>query len=60
MFQELKTWETEDPEDYALNLRASYGTLAAAGAHYVVDDITGLPRVIDDINRRLYLLHASP
>lgn len=24
-----------------------------SAAHYVIDDINGLPRIIDDINRRL-------
>lgn len=27
--------------------------MLGAGAHYVVDDITGLPSVIQDINRRM-------
>lgn len=50
---ELAAQERADPELYTRNLARSYEILAQAGAHYVIDDINGLPRVIDDINRRL-------
>lgn len=39
--------------EYQRKLAASYEKLARAGAHYVIDDITGLPAVIDHINHRL-------
>ena len=42
-----------DPDVYLRRLRHAYDALSSAGAHYVVDDITSLPRVVDDINRRL-------
>jgi len=51
--QELAELERSDPDQYARMMRASYETLTNAGAHYVIDTIVGLPRVIDDINRRL-------
>jgi len=50
---ELSALESSDPALYDRMLSKSYEILGAAGAHYVVDDINGLPRVIDDINRRL-------
>lgn len=50
---ELSALESSEPELYERMLSKSYDILAAAGAHYVIDDINGLPRVIDDINRRL-------
>ena len=40
-------------DDYERRLEKSYGILANAGAHYVVDTINDLPPVIEDINRRL-------
>jgi phosphonoacetaldehyde hydrolase len=51
--KELADLERNDPDQYARMMRASYETLTNAGAHYVIDTIAGLPRVIDDINRRL-------
>lgn len=39
--------------EYKRKLAASYEKLARAGAHYVIDDITGLPAIIDHINARL-------
>lgn len=51
--KELDDLERTDPELYERMLKKSYDILASAGAHYVIDDINGLPRVIDDINRRL-------
>jgi len=51
--EELADLERKDPEQYARMLTRSYDILSNAGAHYVIDDINGLPRVIDDINRRL-------
>jgi phosphonoacetaldehyde hydrolase len=41
------------PADYKRKLAAAYEKLSRAGAHYVIDDITGLPAVIDHINARL-------
>jgi len=43
------------PDDLERRLQRSYEILTNAGAHYVVDEITKLPAVIDDINRRLAL-----
>ena len=40
-------------DDYERRLERSYGILANAGAHYVVDTVNDLPPVIEDINRRL-------
>lgn len=40
-------------EDYERKLTRSYEMLSNSGAHYVIDSITDLPPVIDDINRRL-------
>jgi phosphonoacetaldehyde hydrolase len=51
--QELDELEKNDPVIYKRNLERSYGALNSAGAHYVIDSIKGLPRVIDDIERRL-------
>lgn len=51
--EELENLEHKEPEQYARMLARSYDILSSAGAHYVIDDINGLPRVIDDINRRL-------
>eukprot|EP00299_Pterocystis_sp_00344_P015086 c7516_g1_i1.p1 GENE.c7516_g1_i1~~c7516_g1_i1.p1 ORF type:complete len:317 (-),score=84.84 c7516_g1_i1:26-949(-) len=39
--------------EYNRKLAAAYEKLARAGAHYVIDDITGLPAVVDHINARL-------
>lgn len=50
---ELAEMENKDKETYMRLLANAYDQLSNAGAHYVIDDITGLPRVIDDINRRL-------
>lgn len=50
---ELHELQTKQPDQYDRMLRRSYEILSTAGAHYVIDDIRGLPRVIDDINRRL-------
>ena len=51
--QELSDLQRDDPDLYTRNLKRAYEILSQAGAHYVIDDINGLPRVIDDINRRL-------
>lgn len=40
-------------EDYERKISRSYDILANSGAHYVIDSITELPPVIEDINRRL-------
>ena len=50
---DLLNLEKSDPSMYKKKLDQAYGILSSAGAHYVIDDITGLPRVIDDIERRL-------
>jgi len=39
--------------EYKRKLAAAYEKLARAGAHYVIDDITGLPAIIAHINARL-------
>jgi phosphonoacetaldehyde hydrolase len=51
--EQLKDLEENDPALYKRKLDQAYGILSSAGAHYVIDDINGLPRVIDDIERRL-------
>jgi len=51
--KELDELQKAQPEQYDRMLRKSYEILSMAGAHYVIDDIRGLPRVVDDINRRL-------
>jgi len=51
--KELALSEKKDPEQYQRLIANAYEVLSNAGAHYVIDDLTGLPRVIDDINRRL-------
>jgi len=50
---ELDKLEANEPERYGRLIKHAYDQLSNAGAHYVIDDITALPRVIDDINRRL-------
>eukprot|EP01083_Nonionella_stella_P077396 211346_1 len=42
-------------EDQRRKLKRSYDILSDAGAHYVVDTITDLPEIIQDINRKLAL-----
>ena len=49
----LDELQKTQPEQYDEMLRRAYDLLANAGAHYVIDDIRGLPSIIDDINRRL-------
>jgi len=44
---------TSSTRQLKLGALAMAMTLAAAGAHYVVDGIWELPPVLDDINRRL-------
>lgn len=51
--KELAELEQKDPDQFKRLLTRSYDILGNAGAHYVIDDITSLPRVIDDINRRM-------
>lgn len=51
--KELDELQAKQPEQYNRMLKRSYEILSNAGAHYVIDDIRGLPRVVDDINRRL-------
>ena len=40
-------------EDYERKLNQAYDILINSGAHYVVDSIVDLPRVLTDINERL-------
>ncbi len=40
-------------EDRKRRLERAYDRLASAGAHYVIDGIWEVPRVIDDMNRRV-------
>lgn len=40
-------------EDYERKLSQAYDILINSGAHYVVDSIVDLPKVITDINERL-------
>jgi len=53
--KELADLEKSDSAHYKRLLARSYDILSSVGAHYVIDDISGLPQVIDDINRRLAL-----
>ena len=41
------------PEDYETRLARAYDRMQKAGAHYVVDGITGVSTCLDDIERRL-------
>jgi phosphonoacetaldehyde hydrolase len=41
------------PAEFQKRRAESRQILLAAGAHYVVDDIRGVPAVVDLINRRL-------
>uniref|UniRef100_I2PZR5 phosphonoacetaldehyde hydrolase n=1 Tax=Desulfovibrio sp. U5L TaxID=596152 RepID=I2PZR5_9BACT len=49
----LATVEALDPSDLAGRLAAIGDRLLAAGAHYVVEDITQVPQVVEAINDRL-------
>jgi len=51
--RELDEFQAKESDQYDRMLGHAYELLSNAGAHYVIDDIRGLPRVIDDINRRL-------
>jgi phosphonoacetaldehyde hydrolase len=51
--KELDNLERKDPAQYQRSIQNAYEILSNAGAHYVVDDLNSLPRIIDDINRRL-------
>ncbi len=51
--EELSSLEQSDPKRYNEMLRAAQKKLSDAGANYVVDDITQVPAVIQDINLRL-------
>ena len=55
-YMNINTLEEEadlSPEEIDYKLQKSRDILRKSGAHYVVDDITGLPSVMEDINRRL-------
>jgi phosphonoacetaldehyde hydrolase len=45
--------EALEPADHDRRLSKARERLARAGAHYVVDDILGVPACLDDIERRL-------
>ena len=49
--EELQELEKNNPKLYTEELAHAYNKLISAGAHYVVDDIASLPKVIDDINK---------
>ncbi|MCP3667230.1 MAG: hypothetical protein GY696_32840 [Gammaproteobacteria bacterium] len=40
-------------KDLEKKLRRSYEILSNSGAHYVIDSVADLPRIIDDINIKL-------
>jgi phosphonoacetaldehyde hydrolase len=42
-----------DPQVLARKVEAARSELARMGAHYVVDSITDVPAIVDDINLRL-------
>jgi phosphonoacetaldehyde hydrolase len=46
-------FQSLDTEQQAERLRTSRMELQAAGAHYVIDTLAELPRVIDDVEARL-------
>lgn len=50
---EIDELQRSDAAQYDRLLSRSYDILSSAGAHYVIDDISGLTAVIDDINRRM-------
>ena len=55
-YMDISTLEEEallTKEELNYKLRRSRDILRKSGAHYVVDDITHLPQVVKDINRRL-------
>jgi len=41
------------PEEFEARGKKSRDKLLKSGAHYVIDDITFLPKVVEDINQRL-------
>ncbi|GAA3544350.1 phosphonoacetaldehyde hydrolase [Zobellella aerophila] len=49
----LTDWQALDPAEQARRRRLAHDRLTAAGAHYVIDTIAELPRVIEDIEARL-------
>jgi len=49
----LEQWEKMNYEERQERVKQSREILLKSGAHYVIDDITSLPDVIDDINIRL-------
>lgn len=51
--EELVQLQKSDFRQYNQKLEQAYKILLNAGAHYVIDDVTGLPAIIDDINHRL-------
>ena len=42
-----------DPEVYETKMAKAYSRMAQAGAHYVVDTISEVPPLIDEINARM-------
>jgi len=49
----LEQWEKMNSEERQERVEQSREILLKSGAHYVIDDFTSLPDVIDDINIRL-------
>jgi len=50
----LEQWENMDHKERKERVDQSREILFKSGAHYVINDFTSLPDVIDDINIRLY------
>jgi len=51
--EEVKKMEKENPKKLRAMIEAANDKLRRAGAHYVIEDLSQLPQVIEDIERRL-------
>lgn len=49
----IEEWESMSEKEYARRLAISRDTLEKCGSHYVINEFTELPAVIDDVNARL-------
>lgn len=49
----IEEWESMSEKEYARRLAISRDMLEKCGSHYVINEFTELPAVIDDVNARL-------
>jgi phosphonoacetaldehyde hydrolase len=49
----IEQWENMSSEQKAERVERSRKALSTSGAHYIIDAITDLPRVVEDINNRM-------